>query len=133
VPANAVVTDFLPYSKLMPHVDVMITNGGYGGVHHALAHGIPLIVAGGTADKPEVAARVAHTGAGVNLGTSRPGRAAIADAVDHVLTTDSYRRAAQRIGADIAASDAHGSIAQTLAGLTAAGRGHPGASGTLVE
>jgi UDP:flavonoid glycosyltransferase YjiC (YdhE family) len=133
VPANAVVTDFLPYSKLMPHVDVMITNGGYGGVHHALAHGIPLIVAGGTADKPEVAARVAHTGAGVNLGTSRPGRAAIADAVDRVLTTDSYRRAAQRIGADIAASDAHGSIAQTLAGLTAAGRGHPGASGTLVE
>ena len=36
----------------------MLTNGGYGGVQYALAHGVPLVVAGDTEDKPEVAARV---------------------------------------------------------------------------
>ena len=67
IPRNAYVTDFLPYSELLPTVDVMVTNGGYGGVHHALLHGIPLVVAGVTADKPEIAARVAHAGGGIDL------------------------------------------------------------------
>jgi UDP:flavonoid glycosyltransferase YjiC (YdhE family) len=49
----------------------MITNGGYGGVQHALRHGVPVIVAGETADKAEVAARVQYTGAGIDLGTAR--------------------------------------------------------------
>ena len=62
----------LPYGELLPHVDVMITNGGWGGVLAGLAHGIPLVVAGGDLDKPEIAARVAWAGAGVNLRTGTP-------------------------------------------------------------
>jgi UDP:flavonoid glycosyltransferase YjiC (YdhE family) len=42
---------------LLPHVDAMVTNGGYGGVQQALAHGVPLVVTGDSEDKPEVAAR----------------------------------------------------------------------------
>ncbi|MGE2726349.1 glycosyltransferase [Mycolicibacterium pulveris] len=128
VPANAYVTDFVPYTQLLPHVDVMVTNGGYGGVHQALAHGVPLVVAGGTADKPEVAARVAHTGAGINLATSRPNRSAIAAAVDTVLNTGSYRTAARRLRREIRSADAFDRIAEILEGLAV-----PGArSGTLV-
>ena len=37
----------------------MVTNGGYGGVQLALAHGVPLVVAGNTEEKGEIAARVA--------------------------------------------------------------------------
>ena len=55
LPANARVSDMLPYSALLPHVDAMVTNGGYGGVQNALSFGVPLVVAGDTADKPEVA------------------------------------------------------------------------------
>ncbi|NJM07093.1 glycosyl transferase [Candidatus Gracilibacteria bacterium] len=55
LPANARVTPFIPFGALLPHVDVMITNGGYGGVQFALANGVPLIVAGTTEDKPEIA------------------------------------------------------------------------------
>ena len=117
MPANAYVTDFLPYAELLPHVDVMLTNGGYGGVHQALSHGVPLVVAGGTADKPEVAARVAHAGAGVNLGTSRPTRAAIAGAVEEILSTDSYGVAAHRVRHEIRATQAFDRIAETLASL----------------
>ena len=67
VPANARVGGFLPYADLLPRTDVVITNGGWGGVLAALSHGIPLIIAGGDLDKPEIAARVAWAGAGVNL------------------------------------------------------------------
>ncbi|MBV9512436.1 MAG: glycosyltransferase [Mycobacteriaceae bacterium] len=117
IPANAYVTDYLPYAQLLPHVDVMITNGGYGGVHHALSHSIPLIVAAHSADKPEVAARVAYTGAGVALSGVRPGASAIADALDRVLTTPRYRRAAAALGRDINATSAHDTIAEVLTAL----------------
>jgi UDP:flavonoid glycosyltransferase YjiC (YdhE family) len=33
----------------------MVTNGGYGGVQMALSYGVPLVVAGASEDKPEVA------------------------------------------------------------------------------
>lgn len=134
VPANAYVTDFLPYAELLPHVDVMITNGGYGGVHQALSHGIPLIVAGGSADKPEVAARVAYARAGINLGTSRPGRAEIVGALDAILGTGAHRAAARRLSREIRAVNAFDRIAETLAGLAVPQRpGKPAVrSGTLV-
>ena len=71
LPDNARVEPFIPFGALLPHVDVMITNGGYGGVQFALAHGVPLVVAGATEEKPEIAARVAWSGAGINLKTNR--------------------------------------------------------------
>jgi UDP:flavonoid glycosyltransferase YjiC (YdhE family) len=114
-PSNAWIMEFCSYAALLPTVDVMITNGGYGGVHAALAHGIPLVVAGDTADKPEVAARVARAGAGVALHTSRPEPQDIAAAVDRVLNTASYRRAAQRLARDIAATRPFDAIEQALA------------------
>ena len=36
LPANARAAEFLPYDELLPLVDVMVTNGGFGGVHFAL-------------------------------------------------------------------------------------------------
>ena len=117
LPSNAVVTDFVSYSALLPTVDVMVTNGGYGGVHHALLHGIPLVVAGATADKPEIAARVAYAGAGVNLGVKRPTPAAVAHAVQHVLRTPRYRQMARALGEDMRRYNAFGLIADAVSGV----------------
>jgi UDP:flavonoid glycosyltransferase YjiC (YdhE family) len=114
IPANTRVTDWLPYSALMPHVDVMVTNGGYGGVHYALSHGVPLVVAGETSDKAEVAARVDHTGVGVDLGTSMPTAAAIGEAVDRVLRDDRFRAAGLRIQRAIEATTPVDAIAHAL-------------------
>jgi UDP:flavonoid glycosyltransferase YjiC (YdhE family) len=99
VPPNARVADLVPYDTLLPRTDVMITNGGWGGVLAALAHGVPLVVAGGDIDKPEIAARVAWAGAGVNLRTGRPSPRAVLRAWRSVSTDASYRANAQRIGA----------------------------------
>jgi UDP:flavonoid glycosyltransferase YjiC (YdhE family) len=71
VPDNARVTDLLPCAELLPRTTAMVTNGGWGGVTAALAHGIPLVVAGGDIDKPEIAARVGWSGAGIDLRTGR--------------------------------------------------------------
>lgn len=111
IPPNAFVTDWVPYSMLMPHVDVMITNGGYGGVQHALRHGVPLIVAGETSDKAEVAARVAYTGVGIDLASARPRPADIRAALRKVMAAGRHRIAAQRLSRDIAGANALDTIA----------------------
>lgn len=73
----------------------MVTNGGYGGVQLALRHGLPLVVAGGSEDKPAVAARVADFGVGIDLRTGRPDAAAVGHAVWRVLDEPAFRRRAR--------------------------------------
>jgi UDP:flavonoid glycosyltransferase YjiC (YdhE family) len=92
----------VPFGALLPHVAAMVTNGGYGGVQFALSNGVPLVVAGTTEDKPEVAARVAWSGAGIDLKTAVPTPRRIAEAVGAVLADDRYRRNAARIRDDYA-------------------------------
>jgi UDP:flavonoid glycosyltransferase YjiC (YdhE family) len=104
LPVNARSAEFLPYSELMPKVSAFVTNGGYGGLHEALRHGVPIVVAGDTEDKLETSARVAWSGVGVNLRTGHPTSQAIHAAVRTVLDEPSYREAAARIGRDIAQS-----------------------------
>jgi MGT family glycosyltransferase len=91
LPANARVAVFVPHDLLLPLCDAVVTNGGFGGVQRMLAHGLPLVVAGSTEDKPEVAARVAWAGCGRDLRTGTPRPEAIRRAVRDVLTTPSYR------------------------------------------
>ncbi len=102
LPENARAAEFIPHAALLAHVSVMVTNGGYGGVLAALSHGIPLVVGGGTQDKPEVANRVQFAGAGINLHTGRPTEGDVRRAVHRVLTDPRFRRRAEVVAADIA-------------------------------
>lgn len=122
LPANARAARMLPYPLLLPRCAVMVTNGGYGGVQQALAHGVPLVVAGGSEDKPEVAARVAWTGAGVDLGGHRPCEADIRAAVRAVLAEPSYRRHAHRLREAYRRTDAATRSAELLEQLATSGR-----------
>lgn len=103
LPANVRVSTFLPYDRLLPRTDVMVTNGGHGGVQDALRHGVPLVVAGETEDKPEVAARAAWAGVGRNLRSGRPSPARVRAAVRDVLGDPRYRRRAQEMARAVAA------------------------------
>ena len=93
-----------------------MTNGGYGGVQTALAHGVPLVVAGRSEDKMEVSARVAWSGAGISLGTDTPTEDRIGDAVHTVLTVPSYREAARRLRDSYTRYDAAGRGAEIILG-----------------
>ena len=101
VPDNAVVAPYVSYPDLLPRTSVMVTNGGYGGVTQALAHGVPLVVAGAGEDKPEVAARVAWSGAGINLRTGTPSPKRIRAAVRDVLETPTYTARARAIADEL--------------------------------
>jgi UDP:flavonoid glycosyltransferase YjiC (YdhE family) len=108
VPGNAHQAPFLPYDRLLPRTAVMVTNGGFGGVLAGLAAGVPLVVAGGTLDKPEIARRVGWSGAGIDLRTGRPSAGAIREAVERVLTEPSFTARAREIADSIAR---HGGVA----------------------
>jgi MGT family glycosyltransferase len=111
LPRNVHVAEYIPHDLLLPKVDVMVTNGGYGAVQRALSTGVPLVVAGNTEDKPEVAARVAWSGAGIDLRTGTPTPGAVRAAVRAILEDDRYARRAGELAAAYARRDAVTEIA----------------------
>lgn len=117
VPANARVAGFLPYPELLPRVDLVITNGGWGGVLAALGHDLPLVIAGGDLDKPEIAARVAWSGAGVSLRTGTPSAAAVRDGCERIWADPAYRDAAARVGSQLRALGGAARAAELVEGL----------------
>lgn len=117
LPSNVRLERFIPHDLLLPHVDVMITNGGYGGVQQALAHGVPLVVAGDSQEKPEVAARVRWSGAGIDLGTGRPSPHRVAVAVRRVLAEPSFAERARALQAEIARTRPLDAVTEVLLAL----------------
>jgi MGT family glycosyltransferase len=120
LPANARAAVFLPFDRLLPKVSVMVTNGGYGAVNHALSLGVPLVVAGDSEEKPEIAARVAWAGAGINLESARPSPEQIRDAVLTALTDASCREGAQTLRDDFARYNALDTITSAVEELVGA-------------
>ena len=102
IPGNVRTASFIPFDRILPRVDVLVTNGGYGAVNHAFSLGVPIVVAGETEDKAIVAARVDWTGAGINLKTRYPSPEQIGKAVRTVLTNQQYRDEAERLRANFA-------------------------------
>jgi UDP:flavonoid glycosyltransferase YjiC (YdhE family) len=122
LPANARIGSFLSYPELLPRTAAMVTNGGYGGVQTALSHGVPLAVAGTTEDKPEVAARVAWSGAGINLKTSAPAPQQVLRGVRTLLDDPRYRTRALALQAEYASYDAVALGVELIERLTATGK-----------
>lgn len=119
IPANVRLEPFIPHYHLLPHVDVMVTNGGYNGVQVALANGVPMVAAGQTEDKPEVCARVQWAGVGINLKTKTPSPTQLKNAVKKILASPEYRQKAQLLKAEIAHYDAPTKAATLLEQLAA--------------
>lgn len=114
VPANVRVAEFVPFDDLLPHANVLVTNGGFGAVQQSLSHGTPLVLAGQTEDKLENNVRTAATGAAINLATDNPAPEDIRKAVEAVLTSPDYRRNAERLAQEYAKFDALDAVARTV-------------------
>ncbi|KAI6267997.1 hypothetical protein MCOR27_010356 [Pyricularia oryzae] len=95
--ANVKVLDYFSYNDILPHADVFITNGGYGGFMHGVMNGSPMIIAGVSNDKGDVANRMENAGLGINLRTATPTPEQISAAVDQVLADSSYKQRALEI------------------------------------
>ena len=119
LPENVRVERFIPYAHLMPKVDALVTNGGYGSIQIALAHGVPVVAIGKTEEKPEIANRVEWSGVGIGLKELIPTEEQIRQSVSRVLTDVTYRARANAIryemnGIDAAVRGAN--LLETLAG-----------------
>jgi hypothetical protein len=119
VPSNARVASYLPFEWLLPRVDVLVTNGGYGSVNQAMSFGIPLVTAGMTEDKADVNARVAWSGVGINLATNEPTREALREAIRTVLDRPAYRMRVSQIAAEFAGIDTRSRILSIISRLVA--------------
>ncbi len=119
IPSNARVSSYLPFEWLLPKVDVLVTNGGYGSVNQAMSFGIPLVTAGLTEDKAEVNVRVAWSGVGINLATNAPSCEALRGAVRTVLDEPSYRSRARQMADAFAAVDTRSAIPGIISRLVA--------------
>ncbi|MEV6448017.1 nucleotide disphospho-sugar-binding domain-containing protein [Amycolatopsis sp. NPDC051716] len=122
LPGNVRVAGFLPYDELLPRCAAVVSNGGYGGVNHALRYGVPLVVVGASEDKREVAARVTWSGAGI--GRARPSASprTLRRAVRTVLDDPRYRERARELAAEMAAGPTMDEVVQLITAPAAACR-----------
>ena len=127
VPSNARVSSYLPFEWLLPKVDVLVTNGGYGSVNQAMSFGVPLVTAGLTEDKADVNVRVAWSGVGINLATNEPTREALRRAVRTVLDQPGFRLRARQMADEFAAIDTRSEIPRIISELVAYGKQLSGA------
>jgi MGT family glycosyltransferase len=114
IPGNARLASYLPFEWLLPKVNVLVTNGGYGSVNQAMSAGIPLVTAGLTEDKADVNARVAWSGMGVNLATNEPTPEALREAVRTVLDTYRYRARAKAMADEFRRIDTRSEIVRII-------------------
>ncbi|KAJ6781608.1 hypothetical protein PWT90_10139 [Aphanocladium album] len=114
VAANVRVADFIPFDDLLPHCAALVTNGGFGAVLHAVACGTPMVIAGGSEDKPEVAARAENAGVAVNLRTGRPTAEQVRRAVDEVLRNDKYKVRSRALEKEVQSFDPVGVIEESM-------------------
>jgi MGT family glycosyltransferase len=98
LPRNVRVAPFIPHDLLLPRTDVMITNGGWGGLLAALEAGVPLVVVPGELDKAQAARRIKLAGAGIVRRTPRR----LKEAVDQVRPR--HRERARELGRAITAA-----------------------------
>ena len=119
IPSNARIASYLPFEWLLPRVDVLVTNGGYGSVNQAMSFGIPLVTAGMTEDKADVNARVAWSGVGVDLATNEPTPEALRAAVRTVLDRPAYRMRASQMADEFARIDTQSAILSIISQVVA--------------
>ena len=110
IPSNARLASYLPFEWMLPKVDVLVTNGGYGSVNQAMSFGIPLVTAGLTEDKADVNARVAWSGVGIDLATNEPTPQALREAIRTVLDEPNYRLRASLLAEEFDGIDTRSEI-----------------------
>jgi MGT family glycosyltransferase len=97
---NVIVEDFIDFDAIMPHADVYITNGGYGGTLLAIEHGLPIVAAGVNEGKNEICARVGYFKLGIDLKTEKPTGQQIKSAVEKIFSTNEYKANVEKLRAE---------------------------------
>ena len=114
VPRNARVSDWIPYDWVLPYCDVFVSTGGYGSLQHSVYNGIPMVIAGTTEDKPEVAVRGEVAGMALNLRTSTPTADEVRVAVDTILSEPKYKKRSMELRDEMKSYDPMAMIVEAI-------------------
>ena len=114
---NVVITDWIDFDAILPHVDVFVCNGGSGSLLLSLSHAVPVVAAGMREGKNDNNAHIDYLGLGINLRTERPTADKLKRAVYTVLGDPAYRQRAERIRDEIDRYDPLAIIDAHLAAL----------------
>ncbi|TVP53198.1 MAG: hypothetical protein EA341_01440 [Mongoliibacter sp.] len=114
LPPNARVAPFIPFGNLLPYVDLIVTNGGYGGTNMALGFGLPIVIAGATEDKMEVAQRVTVSGTGIDMKTMKPKPEKLKAVIHEVFSNPKYKQNALHLKREIESYDSVALVDQVI-------------------
>jgi MGT family glycosyltransferase len=114
--------EFLPQTKIVPLVDLVITHGGNNTTTEAFHFGKPMIVLPLFWDQYDNAQRVAETGFGVRLATYAFADDELRGAIDRLLGDADLRGRMARIGTEIQAKDGVAKAADAIEATGLAGR-----------
>jgi UDP:flavonoid glycosyltransferase YjiC (YdhE family) len=112
--ANMWGAEFLPQTKLIPLVDVVITHGGNNTTTEAFHFGKPMIILPLFWDQYDNAQRVDETGFGVRLGTYAFEDGELPGAIDRLLGDGALRVRLTGIGTEIRARDGVARAAEAI-------------------
>ncbi|OCL02246.1 glycosyltransferase family 1 protein [Glonium stellatum] len=114
IPSNARIAKFVPFDILLPHVSILVSNGGYGTVQQALRIGVPMVLAGVGQDKAQTSAIADWAGVAINLAARRPAEAGIKRAVVEIIKNPKYREKAAEFALKYREYDALEAVYTTL-------------------
>jgi MGT family glycosyltransferase len=123
---NMIGAEFLPQTKIIPKVDLVITHGGNNTTTEALHFGKPMIVLPLFWDQYDNAQRVHELGFGVRLDPYRFTDQQMHDAIDSLLTNYTLRSRLNAHGAAIRASDGLRKAADAIERLGQSAAPRPG-------
>jgi MGT family glycosyltransferase len=102
-PPHVRIERYVPQSLLLPRCALAVCHAGSGTVLGALAAGLPMVLTALGADQPENAARCAAAGVARVIAPADLSPAAVREAVRAVLGDPTYKQAAERVQAEMAA------------------------------
>jgi MGT family glycosyltransferase len=114
--------EFLPQTKIVPLVDLVITHGGNNTTTEAFHFGKPMIVLPLFWDQYDNAQRVDETGFGVRLATYAFEPGELTSAIERLLADADVRGRMARTGAEIQARDGVAKAADAIESVGLAGR-----------
>ncbi|KAJ5777290.1 hypothetical protein N7520_000536 [Penicillium odoratum] len=117
IPSNVRIARFIPFDILFQHTSVLVSNGGFGTVQQALLNGVPMVLAGMSADKAETNAHAAWAGAAINLACQNPESVAVRDAVSNILSDPARKKCCVELQNEYAKYDAMKTVTDAIQDL----------------
>lgn len=97
LPGNPLVVGYAPQLELLQKAALTITHAGLNTTLESLTNGVPMVAIPIANDQPGVAARIAWTGAGEMVKLKNLSVPKLRNAIEKVLTEDSYKKNALRL------------------------------------